>query len=207
MAESAPAPRTLLVFARAPVVGTVKTRLAATLGDEAATRIYRRMGRHVVDRVRGGPYRVALFYDPPGARAQLQEWLGTEGLLFHAQPRGDLGERMLSAFRWAFASGGAACIIGTDAPDIHSALVLRAFQALEGSNAPDAVFGPAADGGYYLLGLRGMVERLFEGIPWGTGRVLAESLRVAESVGLSVELLPTLADVDRPEDVPERFLR
>ncbi len=197
--------RILLIFARAPRPGEVKTRLARGVGAEEALRIYRRMGRQVVDRVRTGPYRTVLFFDPPGEKSLLTEWLGEENLRFRSQTSGDLGRRMHSAFQWAFRTGGPVCIIGTDAPKIDVGLLEAAFHALERSSGPDAVFGPATDGGYYLVGLRRPDDRLFRDIPWGTATVLEESLRAARETGLVVELLPPLSDVDHPEDIPEEF--
>lgn len=90
-------------------------------------------------------------------------------------------------------------VIGTDCPDITPELLERAFQKL---TQADVVFGPAADGGYYLLGLRRMVPDLFTDIAWGSDRVLEESARRAETLALEVAMLETLADVDRPEDLP-----
>jgi hypothetical protein len=124
-------------------------------------------------------------------------------LLCRAQGPGDLGERLLRAFAEGFSGGAAAvAVIGSDCPDLGAGDINDAFQALE---SRDAVFGPAVDGGYWLVGLRrsalSSAGNLFRGIGWGGGEVLASSLAAAERSALSVALLRTLVDVDRPEDL------
>ena len=199
----APAPDAslLLVFAKAPRPGGVKTRLAAGIGEDEAARLYRAMGREIVDRVRGGPFRVRVCHTPADAGDEVRDWLGTEGLEFAPQCEGDLGERMADAFDQAFRSADRVAIIGTDVPALDAGHVERAFVLLEGEEGCDAVFGPARDGGYYLLALRRPAPALFEGIPWSTGEVLERSLARAEAEGLGVRTLTALADIDRPEDL------
>lgn len=193
----------LLVFAKAPRAGSVKTRLARDLGETRATRLYRRIGRQVVDQVRSGAYRTRICFTPPDARAELASWLGEEALEFEPQSSGDLGARMCSAFRQAFTCTDRVCIVGTDAPDVHRALVEEALARLDSA---DAVFGPARDGGYYLLALRRPAPELFREIPWSTPRVLELSLQRAEALGLRVAMLPVLNDIDRVDDLPRELL-
>ena len=108
---------------------------------------------------------------------------------------------MAGAFREVLASGCTrVVIIGTDAPDLPADYLRRAFRALA-EEGVDVVFGPSADGGYYLLGLKSVPECLFEGIAWSTGTVLPESLAKAEAEGLLVHLLPEWHDVDTAEDL------
>ncbi len=187
----------LLVFAKAPVPGRVKTRLAADVGAAAATAVYRVMGRTVVDAVRVGPWRTVVCYHPPDALAEVRAWLGGE-LDYWPQQGHDLGARMDQALRRALASSSRACLIGTDTPRVDAARVHEALVALE---AADVVFGPAEDGGYYLLALRQPAPELFRRIPWGTSRVLARSTARAAAAELSVALLPPLADVDTVSDL------
>jgi len=189
---------TLLVFAKAPVEGRVKTRLAQDVGAPAATRYYRALARRVVDQVRGGEYRIRICFDPPGALETVQEWLGPLGVEFRPQSPGTLGDRMHQALAGCKAAGGRACVIGTDAPGVHRALVEEAFFLLEDA---DVVFGPALDGGYYLLALRRPDPELFRGIPWSTPRVLQASLDRARAAGLRVALLPPLPDMDTHADL------
>jgi hypothetical protein len=197
--------RVLIVFAKAPEPGKVKTRLAHELGDLEAARIYRALGRRVVDRVRGGPYRTIVYFDPPEARDDVVRWLGAPGIELVPQPEGDLGARIVRAFERGFELGERVCAIGTDSPDLDRARVETAFDSLERSGGPAAVLGPATDGGYYLVGLRRPEPRLFTEIPWSTGAVLPATLARAGELGIVVELLPPLGDVDRPEDVPEEL--
>lgn len=195
----------LLVFAKAPRDGEVKTRLAAEVGDREATRIYRALGRSVVDAVRGGPWRTRICFTPADAREELEAWLGRDRLEFRRQAGGDLGRRMACAFEEAFAEGAErVCVVGTDVDGLEGSLVARAFSALEGR---DAVLGPARDGGYWLLGLERPRPALFEGIRWSTPRVLDETLERARGLGLRVHLLPVLRDVDHRADVPPHLLR
>lgn len=197
----APAPRSLLVFARAPEEGRVKTRLAEGIGPKAALQVYRWLGRRVVDQVRGGPWRVEVHHDPPDAGSRVEGWLGSQGGVgFQPQAEGDLGERMAAAIEGAMARrAGPVCIIGTDAPEVDRPLVEEAFEALEAG--ADVVFGPAVDGGYYLVGLRAPSPGLFRSMPWSTDRVLSLSLDRCREMKLDVVLLRTLRDVDTKEDL------
>ena len=128
----------------------------------------------------------------------MQSWLGPD-LQVQRQGEGDLGDRLSQAFQTAFAEGKeAAIVLGTDCPELDAALLEQAFQELQ---LHDLVLGPASDGGYYLLGLRQPVPELFANIPWSTSTVLSQTLAIAEQLGLSIALLPTLSDVDYPEDL------
>jgi len=197
--------RCIGVFAKAPTPGRVKTRLAADLGDERATDIYRRIGRGTVDSLRGGPYRLIVFFDPPDevARAAVESWLGPKGLELRPQSSGDLGTRMTAALGVCLEEADAACLVGTDIPDLGALTAERAFEALAND---DIVVGPATDGGYYLIGMTRPQPDLFAEVPWSTSRVLSETLARAERRGLTVALLDPKTDVDRVADVPLRLL-
>jgi rSAM/selenodomain-associated transferase 1 len=178
----------------------VKTRLAADVGDAEAVRIYRHLGRRVVDAVRGGAYHLRVCFTPADAARELQAWLGDHEMELRPQADGDLGRKMDQAFREAFEDGAdAVCLVGTDAPGVDRALVERAFRALE---EHDVVIGPTEDGGYYLLGLNGPRPELFRDIPWSTDRVLALTRERILRAGLDLHLLPVLPDVDTLADLP-----
>ena len=197
-----PPRRVLLVFARAPRPGRVKTRLAADLGEERAAAVYRALGRGVVDRVRGGPWRTWIVHDPPdaAAAAEVEAWLGAEGLELHPQDPGDLGRRMERAFDRAFRAGARrVAVVGTDAPDVDAAHVGAALDALDDA---DVVLGPAADGGYWLLALARPRPELFRDVPWSTAQVLGVTRRRAAALGLRVRELEVLTDVDVAADLP-----
>ncbi len=189
---------TLIVFAKAPRPGKVKTRLAEELGAEAAARIYRGIGRRVIEGVRGGPYRIVVYYDPPDAECEIRDWLGEDDLGFRPQSGCDLGVRMDRAFRECFEVSDRVCIVGTDAPDVDRFRVEEAFRSLDTS---DVVFGPALDGGYYLLALAQPCPELFESIPWSTSDVLRRSEDQVARCGLRARRLQTLRDIDTVEDL------
>ncbi len=192
------------VFVKAPVPGRVKTRLAASLGNVEAARLYRSLAHRIVKRVGAGGYRTVVYFDPPSAEADVRAWLGAERD-YRPQPEGDLGERLRQAFARGFEEADCVSVVGTDVPDLNAEAVELAFELVSGSGGPDAVFGPALDGGYYLLALRRQAPGLFEGIPWSTEAVLDESIRRAGALGLTVGLLDPLADIDRAEDLPDEL--
>jgi rSAM/selenodomain-associated transferase 2/rSAM/selenodomain-associated transferase 1 len=191
----------LIVFTRYPEPGKTKTRLIPTLGPDGAADLHRRMTEHAVSWVRRlvRARRIDLeIRFEGGSASRIAQWLGDD-LRCTPQPHGDLGRRMFQAFRQAFDGGvDRVVMIGTDCPALDERLTLQAFELLDRN---DLVLGPADDGGYYLIGLRRPVRSLFEDMPWGTGRVLGETLRKADKLRLKVALLRQLPDVDRPEDL------
>ena len=190
----------LLVFARVPALGQVKTRLAAGVGDTAALAIYHELAgitRAAIAEA-GVPTTVWLAgtAGPQPTAAEAQEWAG---LASCSQQTGDLGQRMAMAFAAAFATGAErVAIIGTDCPGLRAAHLAKAFALLSQN---DVVLGPATDGGYYLLGLRQPQPELFEHKAWSTATVLADTLADAQRLGCRVALLPELHDVDTADDL------
>lgn len=190
--------RTLLVFAKSPEPGRVKTRLARVMGPARAAELYRRMGRRVVDQLRGGDYRIVVCFDPPDAERAVRRWLGADSLSFRPQSPGDLGERMVRAFEGAFRRAEEVCVVGTDAPSVDRTVISRAFRELE---RVDVVLGPARDGGYYLMALKRPIPALFRDVPWSTDAVLEVTLERARELGLAVAQLEERSDVDTVEDL------
>ena len=188
----------LLVFARAPRPGQVKTRLARSIGDAAAARVYRRMGRFVVDRLAGVRATVTVCYDPPDAGDEVRAWLGDGPARYVAQPPGDLGRRMAHMFERAFAAAERVVVIGTDAPSVDAGTVNRALGALDSA---DVVLGPATDGGYYLMGLRAPCPALFEGISWGTDTVVRDTAARVRAAGARLTWIEVESDVDTADDL------
>ena len=192
----------LVVFSRCPVPGETKTRLIPVLGPEGAADLQRRMTAHTlrwakqVARDRRASIEVRF---EGGTADRMRQTFGAD-FDYGPQGDGDLGERILRTFEEARSTGAAAVVIvGTDCPELTARVAGRAFEALK---RHDLVLGPATDGGYYVIGLRRPVPQLFDEVEWGTGEVLARTVRIAGDLGLSVALLEPLDDVDRPEDLP-----
>ncbi len=192
-------PDVLGVFVKAPVAGQVKTRLAAEVGTQSATRLYHLLGRSVVSACIHPSYDTVVWFAPRGASGMVQQWLRGVGVAgYRAQPAGSLGLRMTAAIRHHFNQGfRKVTLIGSDCPGIDAQLVSRAFASLD---EHDLTIGPSHDGGYYLIGLRGPAPRLFRGINWSTDVVLDQTLAHARGLGLRTAMLPTLRDIDTASD-------
>ena len=190
--------QTLILFARQPRLGAVKTRLARDVGALGALRFYRTSSAGLATRLgQGIGWQTVIaitpdrFADRP---ARGRHWPSPIGLV--PQGRGDLGQRMAHAFRRRI---GPVVIIGTDSPDIRRHHIKRAFQLL-GHN--DAVFGPALDGGYWLIGLKQPCRagRLLRDVRWSSPHALADTL-ANFSPGDRIACLETLRDIDRGQDL------
>jgi rSAM/selenodomain-associated transferase 1 len=195
---------TLIVMTRLPREGRNKSRLIPALDAAGATAFHDRLARHTFavasSFCSAGNNRKLMIHIEGGTPAEARDWLGDDTLNCHEQPDGDLGKRMDTATTDAFAAGAEKVIvIGTDCPSLDEATIADAERKLDGH---DLVFGPALDGGYYLIGLRQPCPEVFESIPWGGDGVLAASLGAARNHGRDTALLQPLADVDRPEDIP-----
>ena len=198
--------RQLLVFTRYPAAGSSKTRLIPELGPDGAAQLHKRMIERLLDEARQAQQQLSftLHVEYSGCSpAVAREWLGP--LSSAEQGAGDLGAKMKTALAAAFRRGvTTAVLVGSDIPGIDAALLCRAFVALEQS---PVVLGPARDGGYYLIGLQAcsagrLLPLLFDKMRWSTATVLAKTRDRLEQDGSSPFMLPTLQDIDRPEDVP-----
>jgi rSAM/selenodomain-associated transferase 1 len=216
---STPSPgarRRSILFTRLPRVGHTKTRLIPELGAEGAAELHRRLVERLLralqaDRPAGagpaatkGVGEIELRFTG-GTASELQSWLAeAEGvdvaaLRFAEQGEGDLGARMHRAFVDAADQGvERALLFGADIPALGPETLSRAYEALE---SHDVVFGPAEDGGYYLIGLRRPQPRLFAEMSWSHPRVLEISLARAKAQGHRVALVDRLADLDEPADL------
>jgi len=200
-APSAAARETLILFARFPESGKVKTRLIPSLGAEGAAREHRLMVEHTVTQARlwqqasGG--RVCLAYSG-GKVAQWRAWLGNDFNLLAQTPQ-DLGAKLIHAVGWAFAQGAQrVVVVGSDCPKLRPRHIQKAFSALE---TKDLVLGPAHDGGYYLIGQRFLEPGLFTQVPWSTSRVFSQTQKNAKALRWRTAVLETLSDVDTPRDL------
>jgi rSAM/selenodomain-associated transferase 1 len=189
------------VFARAPLAGAAKTRLIPALGAAGAARLQRRLTLHalaVAQRAAIG--RVTLWVAPDDGQRFFRALKTACGVALRQQSAGDIGERMAAAFA---ANAGPLLLIGTDCPALQPTHLVAAATALldDRRGGKDAVFIPVDDGGYMLVGLRCPQPGLFEGITWGSERVMAQTRQRLADLGLRWSELPTLWDVDRPADL------
>ncbi|MEI7816909.1 MAG: TIGR04282 family arsenosugar biosynthesis glycosyltransferase [Desulfuromonadales bacterium] len=190
----------LILFAREPIPGKLKTRLASAIGNQAASELYETMFRDTLKTARQlTNVEVIVFWacDEESLPLLAEKYQCSS----RNQCEGDLGRRMQVAFEEMFAEGcGACCIIGSDAPDLPLTYIQDACQLLV-SPQVDIVFGPSIDGGYYLLGMRQVWPQLFTNISWSSDEVLEQSLAAANLAGLAVALLPKWQDIDTFEDL------
>ena len=191
----------LLLFARAPEPGRVKTRLAPALSAEGASHLYRAFLTDAARLYSRDPRWRCVVCADPGAEDPRLASLFPPPWERKSQGPGDLGERLRRAFEDAFASGAPAAVaVGGD----HPTLPMRVLaEVLSGLDSADAVIVPAEDGGYCAIGLgtRSFSAEVFRDVPWSTADVLATTLHRLRASGRSVRLLPSFYDVDRPEDL------
>lgn len=196
----------LAIFCKIPERGFVKTRLAASVGDQKALEIYLELlkitdqetkpfssSRHLfllsaledsIEKMRSTLQQQDLFIDPK--------------INFAVQQGENLGLRMFAAFKNLFKNHRSVVLIGCDLPDLTSALISKAFDALQSN---DLVIGPSCDGGYYLIGLKKEMPDLFKEISWSSEKVLKQTLERAERLSLKVQLLEKLRDIDTLDDL------
>lgn len=188
-----------MLFTRYPEVGNTKTRLIPYLGARRAAELQRWMTTSMAQEMTAlHPDIDRQIHFSGGGLPQMQTWLGRQ-FTYLPQLVGNLGNRLHQAFARNFQAGMAAVVaIGADCPELSIRHFEQAFGHLK---SHDVVLGPAADGGYYLIGLRCPQARLFENIPWGTGEVFERTVAIATHLNLSIATLEELRDVDRPEDL------
>ena len=189
-----PSKNLLLIFTRNPELGKCKTRLAATIGDEAALKIYEFLLSHTHAITKNLDAAKHVYYS---------EYIGENDIWIEGgfqkflQEGPDLGARLKQAFIDGFKAGFEHIIvIGSDLHDLSQHDLEKAFQVLK---EKDAVIGPATDGGYYLLGMRQLIPAVFENKDWGTSTVLENTIK--DLKGLDVAVLPERNDIDRYEDI------
>ena len=200
MTSSAPRPDAvrIAVFAKAPVPGAVKTRLAALLGPEGAAALHAGLVRRaLMAAVRSGVAAVELWCAPDESHAFFAECAREFGVVLRRQVGADLGARMEHAANETLAAGFASLIIGTDCPALEAAALREAALEL---GRHDAVLKPAEDGGYVLIGLSRAIPGVFESIEWGGANVAADTRARLAGAGASWKELAASWDIDRPED-------
>jgi rSAM/selenodomain-associated transferase 1 len=198
--------RCLLFFMKYPERGRVKTRLAASMGDERALELYKRFLLNILSTLNKGTFLFYLCFYPADALENLRKWLGGD-YLYMSQQGEDLGERMKNGFMEAFDSGfKRVLLIGSDIPGLPLEFIEEAFASLK---EKDAVIGPSLDGGYYLIGFRDkkFSPQVFKGILWSTERVFEETMKILEREGSTIHTLKPLRDIDTIDDLRIEELR
>ncbi|OGB01037.1 MAG: hypothetical protein A3E25_23840 [Burkholderiales bacterium RIFCSPHIGHO2_12_FULL_69_20] len=187
------------VLAKAPVPGLAKTRLIPALGAAGAARLQRQLTRNALQTAcDAGLGAVTLWCAPHAQHRFFRALRRATGVPCLVQASGDLGERMHTAFRLHCAQGPL-LLIGTDCPPLTPSHLRQAARALLAGD--DAVFHPAEDGGYVLVGLRQPQAALFRGMVWSTDAVMAQTRARAATAGLRLRELDTLWDLDVPADL------
>jgi rSAM/selenodomain-associated transferase 1 len=179
------------ILLKAPRPGTVKTRLAAEIGDRQALRLYRVMAGRTLETVRQTGFEATVWFAPPDAGPEMRQWLG-DGWDVRAQASGDLGAR-LAAAEQAAPRGRGWLAIGADCPRLDVAALRAAAAVIERG---EVAVGPTEDGGYYLIGGRTPLPPIFHQVPWSTGAVLDTTRARLRTAGVSWRELPQLRDVD-----------
>lgn len=184
----------IMVFVRNPELGRVKTRMAKSIGDQAALEIYKILSKHTSKIISEIDSDQLIFYSD-----KIQDndiWTATN-CKKQIQTKGDLGQKMLAAFQYGFSLGyQKIIIIGSDLYSLRPKHIESAFEQLENY---DVVIGPALDGGYYLLGLNFIIPKIFKQKQWSTSSVLKETL--SDLKEFNVNLLEPLNDIDTYEDL------
>ncbi len=185
----------LIIFQKNEILGRVKTRLATSVGDENALKIYKILINHTHSVSKEIETDRFVFYsDFIPEKGFASQRFFKERL----QKGKDLGERMRNAFETVFSEGyNHVIIIGTDCVDLMPNHIQKAFSKLDQN---DAVLGPAYDGGYYLLGLKKLIPEIFEEIDWSTDQVLNQTLTKLQELNYSIGIIDTLSDIDNIAD-------
>ncbi len=194
----------LIIFARDPVPGRVKTRLISSLGEEGACALHIKLLQRTLNTAMQCPdVAIELWTDTEDPSAELRGMLANDSLRLHHQRGSDLGQRMHHAIGDALSRSDSVVLIGSDCPDWRAEDLMQAFDELQGN---DAVLAPAMDGGYVLIGCRRHAIELFSGIPWGSDQVLSMTKSRLRSLGWRWHELPAHPDIDCEPDlklVPE----
>jgi rSAM/selenodomain-associated transferase 1 len=183
----------LIVFVKTPALGKVKTRLARTIGNEAALDVYLQLIEHT-ERVTSGLNMDQHIYYSQNLSEDY--WLN---VYTTTQNGADLGERMLNAFEDGFNKAyDKIVLIGSDLPDLNQMLINEAFSLMD---KKEVVLGPALDGGYYLIGMNKLIPQMFLDKPWSTPLLMEMTMKDLNMRGYSVSTLQTLNDIDTYEDL------
>ena len=188
------------MFARRPEPGKTKTRLAKSIGDNAAAAVYAAFVEDLIRRCENLAEQFVVAATPSDNLTTT--WFQSrvaDSTAVDLQPDGDLGERIEWFFQQAFEKGCKKVVLtGSDSPDLPSAIISNAFRELDHF---DVVLSPAADGGYVLIGLRSFSEGMFANVEWSAATTLVDTVRAAKKRALSVRLLQLWYDIDVVENL------
>lgn len=183
----------LIVFVKNLKLGKVKTRLAQTIGNEEAFEVYKILVEKTEETTKHLPIDTHIYFSDEVISTKWPNNFKT------VQKGVDLGERMKNAFRDGFDEGyNNIVLIGSDLPDISESILTNAFEILK---TKDSVFGPAEDGGYYLVGMKQLYNCVFDNKAWSTSNLLNHTIQELKSQSISIQLLETLNDIDTFEDL------
>ena len=186
----------LIIFVRNPELGKVKTRLAKTMGDQEALKVYKFLLQHTKEIISQLNLPIFIYYSE--LIDQFDIWKGEQ---YHSkiQSGNDLGEKMYNAFSEVLAEKySKVVIIGSDCYELSTEIIKKGFDKLDNC---DVVIGPAKDGGYYLLGLKTPILELFEKKQWSSSTVFEDTVHDINRLHLSAAYLPLLTDIDEEKDI------
>jgi rSAM/selenodomain-associated transferase 1 len=190
--------RAIIIMAKVPLAGTVKTRLQAVLSPEKCAALAEAFLRDALEKAQSVCKNVILAYSPASGRTVSEE-IAAPGIRLNEQKGDDLGARMKHAFETAFAENSPVLMIGTDSPTFPANYLTEAFTALE--NDSEIVLGKSADGGFYLIGSRKPQPKIFDNIEWSTPQVFEQITANIEKAGIGkLHFVSAHYDVDTPED-------
>jgi len=190
--------KVIIIMAKVPIAGTVKTRLQPFLSAEQSATLAECFLRDTVSKAKFLSNELIIAYTPVEKLDVLLAILSNKQI-FIEQKGANLGDKMFHAFEFAFSQNSDAVVmIGTDSPTFPSQFITRAFEML---SETDAILGETADGGFYLIGLRKLKKEIFETVEWSSPRTFKQTARNVENLNLKLSFLPNWYDVDTPDDL------
>jgi len=190
----------IVQFAKAPLLGHVKTRMQPVLSLQGSVDLHCSLTQHTVNVIAQAHLcSHELWVDSNLDHPFFRDLVAQSGCILKKQVAGDLGVKMASAVQSSLPSCAGLVLVGSDCPFIDEAYLRKALLSLKAGN--EAVIGPANDGGYVLMGLTQYHAALFAGIDWGSEKVFQQTVRQFEVLGLELDVLPVLSDIDEPEDL------
>ncbi len=193
--------RCLIVFVKYPQPGQVKSRLAKDFDSDFAASLYKAFVLDILECAMKGDWQLQIYFYPPEKENEIKKLFGKDHN-YRPQRGVDLGERMKNAFADCFSEGfESAVLIGSDFPDLPLKMIEDAFAALDSPS--DTVIGPAADGGYYLIGFKAetFLPDIFSGLHWSTDSIFPETVKILQAYGRRTKILQERRDVDKRDDL------